>query len=413
MSERLEVENLFKQNKKRPERSAVDAIRGFSPPKFRILSEEDKNARRKFYQTTATTAVFLLGFIATLGFIKKQTFIKEQPVIGLEKKTEYVLAEIKGLAKIDPGRAMGLAQELKESISDFQKDIKDKKLLNRTNDLQQNLVIVQSELGLVRQAKLTEFLDPKLLSDGLNAETLSGNGEKLLIFDPQKNILATVSPIDRSGQIIGGGIDGIKSVALGRNSAFGIKENRIIEFLFGGGEQAEAVKEEEPWSSDSILAWFGGNLYVIDKSVSEILKYPAVEKLSGKSEFGSRRRWFKPGLNYDLTDAVGAEVDGDVWILHHDGTISRFRNGSRISFKQVLAGFISEPDLFSVFPEGDKIWVLGRKDKKVVSINKETGEFAGLLEAEEFGQAQGLVVNEKPEKMFVLIEGKIYVANTQ
>ena len=45
---------------------------------------------------------FLLGFIATLGFIKKQTFIKEQPVIGLEKKTEYVLAEIKGLAKIDP-----------------------------------------------------------------------------------------------------------------------------------------------------------------------------------------------------------------------------------------------------------------------------------------------------------------------
>ena len=59
MSERLEVENLFKQNKKRPERSAVDAIRGFSPPKFRILSEEDKNARRKFYQTTATTAVFI------------------------------------------------------------------------------------------------------------------------------------------------------------------------------------------------------------------------------------------------------------------------------------------------------------------------------------------------------------------
>ena len=199
------------------------------------------------------------------------------------------------------------------------------------------MVIVQSELGLVRQAKLTEFLDPKLLSDGLNAETLSGNGEKLLIFDPQKNILATVSPIDRSGQIIGGGIDGIKSVALGRNSAFGIKENRIIEFLFGGGEQAEAVKEEEPWSSDSILAWFGGNLYVIDKSVSEISKDPAVEKLSGKSEFGSRRRWFKPGLNYDLTDAVGTEVDGDVWILHHDGTISRFRNGSRISFKQVLA----------------------------------------------------------------------------
>jgi hypothetical protein len=408
VSERLNLENLFKQNEKRPEGSAGGVVHGFASPKFRILSEEDIAARRKFYQTTAAIAVFLLGFITTLGFIKKQAFIQEQPVIGLEKKSEYILAEIAGLTKIDPGRAIGLAQEFSESISGFQKGINDKKLLNRTNNLQQKLVIAQSELGLVRRAKLTEFLDPKLLRDGLNAEVLTGNGEKLLIFDPQKNILATVSQIDRSGQVIGGGIDGIKNVALGRNSAFGIKDNRIIEFPFEGGEQAEAVKEEESWGADSILAWFGGNIYIVDKSASEILKYPAVEKLPGKSELGSRRPWFKPGLNYDLTDMVGVEVDGDVWALHQGGRISRFRNGNRISFKQVLADFVSEPSLFSVPLEGEKIWVLSRKEKKVVVLNKETGEFEGVWETEEFAKTQGLAVNEKLGKMFVLIDGKIY-----
>lgn len=387
MSERFSFENLFKLNKKPPETGGLE----------RIFS--------------AVILVFLIGFIVVSGFVKKHAAVREQPIIKLEKKAEYVLAEITGLAKIDPGRAMGLAQELKESISGFQNGIRDKKLLNRINDLQQKLIMVQSELGLVRRANLAEFLDPKLLRDGLNVDVLDGNSEKLLIFDSQKNILATVSPVDRSGQIIGGGIDGISSVALGRNSAFGIKEDRIVEFPFGGGEQIEAVKEEEPWSVDSILKWFGGNLYVIDKSASEILKYPAIESSSGKPEFGSRRRWFKPGLNYDLSDVAAVEVDGDIWVLHQGGQISRLRNGSRISFKQALADFVSEPALFSVPPEGDKLWVLSRKDKRVVVLNREAGEFAGLWEADEFGKAQGIVVNEKLGKMFVLVEGKIYVAD--
>jgi hypothetical protein len=411
VSERLGLENLFKQNKKPPVKAAVSY--GFKPPKFRLLNEEEKVVRRKFFQRLAVMAVFLLGFIVTLGFIKKQTFLKEQPVVRLEKKSDYILAEISGLAKVDPFRSMELALDLKKLINDSRKDIVDKKLLDRLNRLLQKLDNVQSELGLVRQAKLAEFLDPKLLKEGISAEILSGNGDRLLIFDPQNNILATVSPGDRNGQVIGGGIEGIKGVVLGRNSAFGIKENTIIEFPFESGESAEVVNEEEAWDSGSILTWFGGNLYVIDKSGSEILKYPAVEGNSGKSEFDSRRRWFKPGLNYDLSDAVGVEVDGDIWVLHRGGAISRFRNGSRISFKQVLAGFISEPDFFSVSPEGEKIWVLGRKEKKVVAISKETGEFAGLLEAEEFEQARGLAVNEKLGKMFVLIEGKIYVAEVK
>jgi hypothetical protein len=411
VSERLGLENLFKQNKKPPAKTAVSY--GFKPSKFRLLNEEEKVVRRKFFQRLAVMAVFLLGFIVTLGFIKKQTFLKEQPVVRLEKKSDYILAEISGLAKVDPFRSMELALDLKKLINDSRKDIVDKKLLDRLNRLLQKLDNVQSELGLVRQAKLAEFLDPKLLKEGISAEILSGNGDRLLIFDPKNNILATVSPGDRNGQVIGGGIEGIKGVALGRNSAFGIKENTIIEFPYESGESAEVVNEEEAWDSGSILTWFGGSLYVIDKFGSEILKYPAVENTTGKSEFGSRRRWFKPGLNYDLSDAVGVEVDGDIWVLHRDGEISRFRNGSRISFKQVLAGFISEPDFFSVSPEGEKIWVLGRKEKKVVAISKETGEFAGLLEAEEFEQARGLAVNEKLGKMFVLIEGKIYVAEVK
>ena len=401
MSEKFSFENLFSRNF------------GVKPPKLRLVSEEEKTTRHKSYQTTAVVLVFLLGFIATFGFVKKQALLKEQPVMKLEKKADYVLVEITGLAKVDSARAMELALDLKKTVEDSGKNIKDKKLLKRLEDLQQKLDNVQSELGLVRRAKLDEFLDPKLLKEEIIAEILSGDGDGLLIFDPQKNILATVSPDDRSGQVVGGGIEGISSVALGRNSAFGITENRIIEFPFNGGESMEAVKEDEKWGDGSLLIWFGGNLYVLDKSVSEILKYPAAENSSGKPEFGSRRRWFKPGLNYDLSDAVGVEVDGDIWVLHRDGAIGRFRNGSRISFKQVLAGFISEPDLFSVSPEGDKIWVLGRKDKKVVSVNKETGEFAGLWEAEEFGKAQGLAVNEKLGKMFVLVDGKIYVANTQ
>lgn len=398
MREGFRFDNLFKLNKKPPETGGQGGTFGI-------------------------VLVFLLTSIAAFGFVKKQAFTKEQPIIKLEKKADYVLAEIAGLAKVDSARAMELALDLKRSVEDSRKNIGDKKLRKRLESLQQKLDNVQSELGLVRRAKLSEFLDPNLLTEGIRAETLVGNNESLLVFDPQNNILATVSPTDRSGQVVGGGIGGIKSVALGRSSAFGIKENRIIEFPFlakgqssfgrNGGEPVEVVKENESWGDDSLLTWFGGNLYVLDKSVSEVLKYQGAENSSGKPEFGSRRRWFRPGLNFDLSDALATAVDGDFWVLHQDGRISRFRNGSRIYFRQVLVDFMSDPLLFSVPQEGEKVWVLGRKDKKVVALNRETGEFAGLWEAEEFGKAQGLVVNEKLGRMFVLVEGKIYEAEIQ
>ena len=193
MSEKFSFENLFSKNF------------GVKPPKLQLVSEEEKTLRHKYYQTAAVVLVFLLGFIATFGFVKKQALVKEQPVIKLEKKADYVLVEIAGLAKVDSARAMELALDLKKSIDDSRKDVADRKLLNRLNGLSQKLDNVRSELGLVRQVKLIEFLDPKLLKEGISAEILSGNGDRLLIFDPQNNILATVSPVDRNGQVVGGG----------------------------------------------------------------------------------------------------------------------------------------------------------------------------------------------------------------
>ena len=411
MREGFRFDNLFKLNKKPLAAGGQGGNFAAEPPKLRLVSEEEKTIRHKSYQTAALILVFLLSFIAAFGFVKKQAFIKEQPVIKLEKKADYVLAEIAGLTKVDSARALDLAQDLKKSIEDSRKNIKDNKLLKRLESLRQKLDNVQSELGLVHHTGLAEFLDPSLLKEGIESKTLAGNNENLLVFDPQNNILAIVSPADRSGQVVGGGISGINSVALGRDSAFGIKENKIIEFPFTSGESTEVVKEEDQWSDGSMLSWFGGNLYVLGSKNSEISKYPAIETGSGKSEFGIRKRWLKPGLDLDLSDAVAMAVDGDIWVLHQGGKISRLRNGSRIYFRQTLTDFISDPLLFSVPPEGEKVWVLGQKDKKVAALNRETGEFAGLWQAEEFGKAQGLAVNEKLGKMFVLVDGKIYVAD--
>ena len=411
MREGFRFDNLFKLNKKPPVIGGHGVIFAIKTPKLRLENEAEKTIRHKFYQTTALALVFLLGLIVVSGFIKRQRSVKEQPMLKLEQKTNYILVEIAGLAKVDSARALGMSQDLKKSIEDFRRNIKDKELLERLESLQQKLDNVESELGLARQAKLVEFLDPNLLKEGIRAETLIGDTEHLLIFDPQNNILAISSPTDRSGQVVGGGIGGIKSVALGRNSAFGIKDNLIIEFPFAGGEPMEVVKEDQSWGDDPLLAWFGGNLYVLDKSASEVIKYSAIEGNSGKPEFGSRRQWFKPESNFDLSDVSSMAIDGDIWVLHQGGQISRFRNGSRIDFRQILAGFVSDPILFSVSQEGEKIWTLSRKDKKVVAFNRETWEFEGLWEAEEFGKAQGLVVNEKLRKIFVLVEGKIYSVN--
>ena len=118
MREGFRFDNLFKLNKKPPETGGQGG---------RLVYEEEKTMRHKSHQATAIVLVFLLGFIVTFGFVKKQAFIKEQPVIKLEKKADYILAEIAGLAKVDSTRAIELGLDLKRSVEDSRKNIGDKK----------------------------------------------------------------------------------------------------------------------------------------------------------------------------------------------------------------------------------------------------------------------------------------------
>lgn len=406
------LKNLFKRNQ--VSRSAPKQVSFVRRPLARLTDEQSSLKRRKV-SISAGLILILLLFVSTFfGIARRQQLKRQKIILGLESRVDYVVQEASDLVRVQPSRARDVILEQAGRLDGETKEISDRQILNKIAELKRRLESAQTELGLIHQSEPQEYLDLGLIHAGSKGKLMAGSQDKLVVADPDSQLVLAVSMTDRSGLVLGAGevLSQAVSVALSQDSGYVLAGKTIYQLPPAGGQPAEVVTDEN-WQDAAGLGVFAGSLYVFDRGLSEIYKYPGLEAGPGQSKFGTSRRWLKPGENLDLGDAVGLEIDGDVWILHASGKFDRFRQGSKISFKTGLTEFLSNPTFFSVPPEGEKVWILSRQDKRVVALDRANGDFAGQWEADKFGQADGLVVNEKLGKMFILVKEKIYVVEIQ
>ena len=161
------------------------------------------------------------------------------------------------------------------------------------------------------------------------------------------------------------------------------------------------------WTDPAGVGVFSGNLYVLDKEVSEIFKFtpPATGSAYTRSVYLAK------DTTPDFSNATSMAIDGSVYVLTGNGKVLKFLRGVASPFSITgLSKPLSKPTKIYTIEDFTNIYILDRGNSRIVVLDK-TGKFVEQYSAKIIKDARDFEVDEAGKKIFVLSGGKIYEIN--
>jgi len=362
-------------------------------------SEERKKKRVIF--TVAIFLIILLGISLFFGLKKRSLKNVQEEYSALYQEATRLFEEGEALVSLNPSLSRQQLLASQEKISQLEEfQIEKEKTLELKRKIEEKLKLVTKEKE-IKEADV--FFDLGLLVAEADGRQLSGRGDSLVVLDKNKNRLLAIDIEKKSGEILAGGenLDEASFLTIYDNSVF-VLANKGIFKVSKEGKESLVVERDEAWGEIKAFSSFAGNLYLLDKS-DKIWRYSQKDK-----GYGSGQNWFKQGVSPDLEKAVSMAIDGSIWVLTQEGKILKFTQGVLDAFG--IAGLekpFVEPTALYTSDETENLYVLDRKEKKIVVLAK-SGEYQFQYLWEGLGKAQDIFVSEEKGKVFVLEKDKIY-----
>jgi hypothetical protein len=161
--------------------------------------------------------------------------------------------------------------------------------------------------------------------DILYREDLDENGTRFVNREPQI--------ITRQGDVVGSQVIG-GMVDLTWMEEGGVPQRNVLAVITRNGllityspswdVTATPLPDYEAWQEPRAIAVYEGDLYILDAGASEIWRYPA-----SADSYSSTPQRYLTDIEADLSDAIDMAIDtnGNVYILHASGRISKFFQG--------------------------------------------------------------------------------------
>jgi len=150
------------------------------------------------------------------------------------------------------------------------------------------------------------------------------------------------------------------------------------------------------------LVIYNRRLYTLDIGNGQIYKHE-----NNHDGFGLGKEWVKNNFN-DLKTGVDLAIDGDIFITHLDGHISKFTKGDLQTF--TLTGL--DPTLNNgaeiwTYNDTESIYVLDAIGKRLINLNK-NGETQSQTTAETLQSPTGFTIGDNNKQIYLLDKNKVY-----
>lgn len=167
-----------------------------------------------------------------------------------------------------------------------------------------------------------------------------------------------------------------------------------VAIIDKGNSKTTTVAKE---ATGAAIEVFGSNFYILNGNDVEKYRAPSYTSASYFTD--------KPSFSSTPT---GMAINGPVYIIEENGTISKFVKGKKETFevKGLLAPFAAGSTIYTDI-DFKNIYVLDVKNQRVVSLS-EKGEFQNQLESEIFKNAKSFAIDEKNKKGFAVSSDKLY-----
>jgi hypothetical protein len=157
------------------------------------------------------------------------------------------------------------------------------------------------------------------------------------------------------------------------------------------------IAAEGDWKSIGGIGAFGTNIYVLDKSGNQILKYLGGAKES-KSVYASG----------SFGNAKAMAIDSSIYVLTSDGSIKKYTRGTADTFSVTgLEIPFKNPTRIVTNADTENVYVLDPGTARIVVLDK-SGAFQTAYSVEVLKNAKDFEVNETDKKIYILANSKIF-----
>lgn len=387
------------------------------PSWSKTLPQEGKLS---FYQsrskkTILTVAILLLALLLTsvvLGIRKKQSEKEHQIFSKTYEESKAKTEEGKAIIDLNPTLARNLLFNSKQEVEATKKELKNKNSSDYKTLLALDKQIDELLSSISRVYKISQpdlFYDLTLVKDKAVGSRFSLYKTNLAILDSTNNSVYSLQTDNKSIDVVGGG------QGLGQPLFVGTQTDKIhifsstvgvVEINVKSKVTKTVVKSDKDWGEIISLVDFAGNIYLLDAKKGQVIKYMVTEE-----GFSSAKNYLRPDVAPDFSQAMAMTIDGSVWVLNKNGSITKFTQGRPDNFN--ISGLdinFSSPKTIFTYDQAKNIYVLDSGNNRVVVLAK-TGDYVAQYQWSGMGQVTDLVVNEDLGKILLLAGNKIYSIN--
>ncbi len=151
-----------------------------------------------------------------------------------------------------------------------------------------------------------------------------------------------------------------------------------------------------------LSASYLSNLYFLDKKTCEIVKYSYLSK----SKWGAPKKWMKD--KGPCSEPKSMTIDGSVWILNQDNSISRYHSGSYQ--ETITLDFFPFPENITKIKTKSNLpylYLLEPIKKRTVIVEK-TGKIIKQFQSEKFDNLKDFDISDDGKTIWLLNDSEVY-----
>ncbi len=245
-----------------------------------------------------------------------------------------------------------------------------------------------------------------LLDETGNALQVLGGDPVILRKGDQRN-QTTIDELLDMVWVEAGGLRGISSLLVVD------RKGHVVEYDPLVGLKPLPVADTAQWMAPRAVLGYYGRLYVLDPEANQLLRYI----LTNEGYDGQPTNYFTAESGAQLQTAVDVAIDGNVYILHSDGRISKYEQGASVAFPQSdLDQPLRSPTAIyatGFMDEDGYVYVADAGNQRIVQFSK-AGDFIQQFvatEASAMGALKSLAVDETQKKLLLINDNKLHLWN--
>lgn len=377
----------------------------FTNPVFNFIS--DKTNKR------ALLAVFFLAILLTAGFyIFKDKGKEEQKLARLsldEIKSKAIWAESVLISK-DQDQANILFQEAWNMVIPLTQNnspLKDEAILLK-NSIEKNLNSL-NKLETIEKAEPIFTFKPGGTNTIPQKFFIAGSG--LNFFSPLSGGVYKLLPGEKTLAVLETNAIPVFGINFQDSPLLFAKPN--ILFSSDGKFISATLQAPEENFVFGNMAGFGANLYFLDNSKGEIIKYSLPRFKNGETLIG--KKWLSQNSKKIPADAIDGEamaLDGSVWILTKENKIERYYDGIyKETFSPNLFPYLENPIKILTSQSNPYLYILEPSKKRIIVLTKHN-EIVQQYQGEIFDNLLDFAVSPDGKTIYLLNGKEVYQIST-